>query len=152
MLGEGHDENKEHGSGQGHGHQGLEPTGALDAADVDDAETDDKGIGQQDLTDVDVPLGNGVEIAELEGGAGEDVAGHHGEGCGVQGDQGPIGQHQGPAADERVLLAERGVGIDELAAGEGELLDHVAIAEADDGDDEGTQHQTGDGADGASLG
>ena len=152
MLGEGHDEDEEHGGGQGHGHQGLEPTGALDAPDIDDAQADDEGVGQQDLTDIDIPTGDGVEIAELEGGAGEDVAGDHGESGGVQGDQGPIGQHQGPAADEGVLLAERGVRVHELAAGKGELLDHVAIAEADDGDDESTQHQTGDGADGASLG
>ena len=152
MLGEGHDENKEHGRGQSHGHDGLEPTGALDAPDVHDAEADDEGVGQNNLTDVDVPTGDGVEVAELEGRAGEDVAGDHGDGRGVQGNQGPVGQHQRPAADEGVLLAESGVRVHELAAGKGELLDHVAIAEADDGDDEGTQHQTGDGADGASLG
>ena len=111
-----------------------------------------KGVSQDDLTKVDVPAGDGIEMAELEGGAGEDVAGDHGHGGGVQGDERPVGQHQRPAADKGVLLAEGGVGVDELAAGEGELLDHVAIAEADDGNDESAQHQAGDGADGARLG
>ena len=152
LADEGHDQHEEDGRGQSHGHDGLEPTGALDAPDVHDAEADDEGVGQDDLTDVDVPTGDGVEIAELEGRAGEDVAGDHGDGRGVQGDQGPVGQHQGPAADEGVLLAKSGVGVDELTAGEGELLDHVAVAEADDGDDHSAQQQAQDGAHGAGLG
>ena len=110
-----------------------------------------KGVSQDDLTKVDVPAGDGIEMAELEGGAGEDVAGDHGHGGGVQGDERPVGQHQRPAADKGVLLAEGGVGVDELAAGEGELLDHVAVAEADDGDDHGTQHQAQDSAHGAGF-
>ena len=152
LADEGSHQHEENGARQGDGHQGLEPAGALDAPDVHDAEADDKGIGQQDLTDVDIPVGNGVEVAELEGRAGQDVAGDHGHGGGVQGDQGPVGQHQGPAADEGVLLAEDGVGIDEFAAGERELLDHVAVAEADDGDDHGAQQQAQDRAQGTGLG
>ena len=152
MLGKGHDEDEEDGGGQGHGHESLEPAGALDAPDVHDTQADDEGVGQDDLADVDIPAGDGVEVSELEGGAGKNVAGHHGQRRGVQGDQGPVCQHQRPAADEGMLLAEGGVRVNKLAAGEGELLDHVAVAEADDGDDDGAQHQAGDGADGARLG
>ena len=152
LADESNHQHEEDGTRQGDGHQGLEPAGALDAPDVHDAEADNEGVSQDDLTDVDIPAGDGVEVAELEGGTGQDVAGDHGHGGGGQRDQGPVGQHQGPAADEGVLLAKSGVGVDELTAGEGELLDHVAVAEADDGDDHSAQQQAQDGAHGAGLG
>ena len=66
LADESNHQHEEDGRGQSHGHDGLEPTGALDAPDVHDAEADDEGVGQDDLTDVDVPTGDGVEVAELE--------------------------------------------------------------------------------------